>query len=566
MAEESIFQRAGRRDWPFSEDTGNYLERLLATRPFSEMDPLRRPKLEEILRLDTRVRSFKKGELIVRQGDYGTSAFMILSGRVRVVLSPALPERMIGRRETSRKPFFRILAQLWSGRRPPESFSAADLQLGANVAARTDGGEGVRVFLQDVPRVLDQHRTAVMEPGEFFGEIAALSRMPRTATVFADEDETEMLEIRWQGMRDLLRYDGRLKEHVDRIYRERALASHLRAIPLFQHLTEEARAKVLAQTEFATFGDYDWSGEYKKLVKEGKATQPNEPIVFREGDYPNGVVLIRAGFGRITQQYGRGDRTLNYIGAGQHYGFDEIAHNWKNPGKPVELQRTLRAIGYTHVIIVPTAVMEEVVLPTLPKHLLPPPVEVAAVADEPREAVPRIRPDMMEFLSENRFFNGRATMLIDLDRCTRCDDCVRACAAAHENNPRFLRYGPVHGNLMIANACMHCSDPVCMIGCPTGAIHRNLSGGEVVINPITCIGCKACFNNCPYDAIRMVEIRNEKGAPVLGADLRPILKATKCDLCIEQIGGPACQRACPHDALARQNLTNLGEFADWVDR
>jgi Fe-S-cluster-containing hydrogenase component 2 len=48
--------------------------------------------------------------------------------------------------------------------------------------------------------------------------------------------------------------------------------------------------------------------------------------------------------------------------------------------------------------------------------------------------------------------------------------------------------------------------------------------------------------------------------------MRPILKATKCDLCIEQIGGPACQRACPHGALTRQNLTNLNEFADWVDR
>src|SRR6476661_7639990 len=122
MPEENIFRRAGRRDWPFSDETGQHLDRLLATRPFSEMDPQRRPKLQEILLLDTRVRTFKKGELIVRQGDYGTSAFMMLSGRARVVLNPELPERMIGRRETARKPFFRLLAQLWAGRRPPESF------------------------------------------------------------------------------------------------------------------------------------------------------------------------------------------------------------------------------------------------------------------------------------------------------------------------------------------------------------------------------------------------------------------------------------------------------------
>lgn len=530
------------------------------------MDPQRRPKLEEILRLDTRVRSFKKGELIVRQGDYGTSAFMILSGSARVVLEPDLPERMIGRKETARKPFLKILAQLWSSRKPPESFSAANLKLGAEVNARREEGKEFRVLLQDIPRVLDKHRTATMGPGEFFGEIAALSRMPRTATIFADEDDTELLEIRWQGFRDLLRYDSRLKEHIDQLYRNNALVSHIRAIPIFHHLTNEQRAQVLAATEFGTFGDYDWSGEYKKLVAQGKAAQPNEPLIAREGDYPNGVVLIRSGFGRVTQQYGRGDRTLNYIGVGQYYGFEEIVHNWRNPEKPVELQRTLRAIGYTHVIIVPTAIMEKVVLPTLPKHLLPPAIELASKEEGAVEAAPRIRPDMMEFLSENRFFNGRATMLIDLDRCTRCDDCVRACATAHDNNPRFLRYGPVHGNLMVANACMHCADPVCLIGCPTGAIHRNQSGGEVVINPITCIGCKMCFNNCPYDAIRMVEIRNENDAVVMGPDMRPIIKATKCDLCIDQLGGPACQRACPHGALARQNLTNLNEFADWVDR
>lgn len=530
------------------------------------MDPQRSNRVKDILLLDTRPRVYRKGELIVRQGDYGTSAFMVLSGRARVVVSPELPETVIGRREPKRKPLLRLLAQLWSGRKPPESFRAAELNLGTKFRANDPDGEGVRVFLQDVPRVLDEHRTAAMEPGEFFGEIAALSRMPRTATIFADADETELLEIRWQGLRDLLRLDSRLKEHVDRIYRARALESHILAIPLFQHLTEEGRAKVLEQTEFGTYGDYDWSGEYKKLVKAGKATQPNEPIVAREGDYPNGVVLIRGGFGRITQKYGRGDRTLNYIGAGQHYGFEEIAHNWRNPNKPVALQRTLRAIGYTHVVIVPTSVMEEWVLPTLPAHLLPPPIKISEPSEENAESAARIRPDMMEFLSENRFFNGRATMLIDLDRCTRCDDCVRACAIAHDNNPRFLRFGPIHGNLMVANACMHCADPVCMIGCPTGAIHRSLSGGEVVINPVTCIGCKACFNNCPYDAIRMVEIRNGAGALVIDSDLKPILKATKCDLCIEQLGGPACERACPHGALSRQNLTELDQFADWVER
>jgi Fe-S-cluster-containing dehydrogenase component len=171
---------------------------------------------------------------------------------------------------------------------------------------------------------------------------------------------------------------------------------------------------------------------------------------------------------------------------------------------------------------------------------------------------------MMEFVAEHRSFNGTKTMLIDLELCTRCDDCVRACASTHNNNPRFLRNGPINGNVMVANACMHCVDPVCMIGCPTGAIHRNAFEGEVVINQATCIGCQSCASNCPYDAIRMVEARDTKGRLVMDQEMKTILKATKCDLCVDQYGGPACERACPHDALVRINMNDLDGFSRWL--
>jgi Fe-S-cluster-containing dehydrogenase component len=172
----------------------------------------------------------------------------------------------------------------------------------------------------------------------------------------------------------------------------------------------------------------------------------------------------------------------------------------------------------------------------------------------------------MEFLTEHRFFNGTQAMLIDMDRCTRCDDCVRACASTHDNNPRFLRHGPVHDTMMVAQACMHCADPICMIGCPTGAIHRDAFEGEVVINSATCIGCTVCANNCPYSAIRMVEARDESGQILVASDAKPIVKATKCDLCLDQYGGPACVRACPHDALERVDLNTLDNLADWLKR
>ena len=161
-------------------------------------------------------------------------------------------------------------------------------------------------------------------------------------------------------------------------------------------------------------------------------------------------------------------------------------------------------------------------------------------------------------------------MLINLDRCTRCDDCVRGCAAAHDNNPRFVRHGPIRGNIMVANACMHCADPVCMIGCPTGAISREDIEGQVVINEDTCIGCATCYSNCPYDAIRMITVRNRKGEFRIATSGEsvgtPIYKATKCDLCVDQTGGPACVRACPHDALQRVNMQDVDSLARFIKR
>jgi len=549
------------------------VDRLLGIAPFSKMNPENFPKrspLREILKHDTRVRSFRKGELVVRAGDYGTSAFLIMSGSTRVVLQPGLPPTLLGRRESTKKSFFKVIAQLWSNPKEPESYKPSQLRQSAGVAARGVGDE-VKVFLQDVPRILDAHKTAVIEPGEFFGEIAALSRMPRTATIFAESEQAELLEIRWQGLRDLMKYDEALRLHIEEIYRARALRTALREIPIFRQLSDDALAQVMARTEFGTYGDYDWSGDYKRLAQSAESGQrKQEPAIAEEGDYPNGVVLIKAGFARMSQKFGNGHRTLNYLGAGQIYGLSEIAHNWRKPDAHVPLQYTLRVIGYTHVIVIPTAVMESVVLPAIAKEHLPPliaPAEEQELLPPPAiDAAAKIGADMLEFLTENRFFNGTATMAINLDRCTRCDDCVRACAAAHDNNPRFLRHGPTSGRLMIAHACMHCADPICMIGCPTGAIHRDAFGGQVVINPATCIGCKSCANNCPYEAIRMVEVRDGKGEFLVDKEMKPILKATKCDLCVDQMGGPACERACPHGALARVNMNDLDSFAEWLKR
>ncbi len=568
-----VIDKPERWDSSFDPDmTEADVNRLLEIRPFSEMNSgkfSKRTPLRGILKNDARIRRFKNGEIIVRAGDYGSSAFLVLAGNARVVLDPGLPVSLLGQRKSQHKSLFQIVAQLWTNPRDPEVRTPAELEQDTGVKV---GGEFKGVFLQDVPRILDEHLTATMSPGDFFGEIAALSRSARTSTIFAVGDATEMLEIRWQGLRDLLRFDDHLRHHIDRIYRERTLATHLREIPIFRRLNDEQLKRVIEQTQFGTYGDYDWSGDYKRLVKEGTRSPEKETIIAQEGDYPNGVVLIRSGFARLSQKFGHGHRTLNYLSAGSEFGLREIAHNWAHKDT-VPFQHSLRVIGYTHVIVVPAPVMEEIVLPTVPRDQLPEfftPAELAGTeqseSQQKLDAGAKIGPELMEFLTENRYFNGTSTMVIDMERCTRCDDCVRACASTNEGNPRFLRHGQTTGRIMVANSCMHCADPVCLIGCPTGAIHRGQTGGEVIVNQATCIGCSICSNNCPYEAIRMVEIREEDGAFMVDKDMKPIVKATKCDLCSDQLGGPACERSCPHGALKRMDMNNLDSFAKWLQR
>jgi Fe-S-cluster-containing dehydrogenase component len=124
---------------------------------------------------------------------------------------------------------------------------------------------------------------------------------------------------------------------------------------------------------------------------------------------------------------------------------------------------------------------------------------------------------------------------------------------------------------------MHCKDPECLTGCPTGSIFRD-PRGYVDIDPATCIGCFDCATQCPYDAITMVP-RNI-GDPIVTFDLMGSLKKTfsldrapaplplapsddvvaiKCNLCehtpLNPLGAKtqaySCEENCPTGALLR---------------
>src|ERR1700722_5732439 len=82
---------------------------------------------------------------------------------------------------------------------------------------------------------------------------------------------------------------------------------------------------------------------------------------------------------------------------------------------------------------------------------------------------------------------GQKLMLIDLDRCTRCDECVQACVNTHtDGRSRLFLDGPRFGRYLVPTTCRSCRDPVCMIGLP--------------------VGSQLCAKNCPYGSIQMHDL------------------------------------------------------------
>jgi CRP-like cAMP-binding protein/Fe-S-cluster-containing hydrogenase component 2 len=465
---------------------------LLAELPADVLEKLR-PNLFEC--------QYKQGELILREGEYCDGAYYLLDGLVEVRFgrSDGAPDKMA----TAEKQNARSWASLRGGRK---------------AAASAAVNPTATVLLPEIPVDLTPGERTVLERGEIFGEGSALSRYPIATDITAASDVSCLL-IRTPALRAMLDVPelASFKELFDTRYKQRALRAHLHRVDLFKDLGDAVIERLIEAVDLVTF-------------KPGR-------VIVEQGKPADAFFLVRGGYVKVGVKVGSGDVAATYLRKGDWAGETALLLDEPWPF-------TLTALEHVELVKLARGDMQEVLRefpqlePQLWQTLTSRLKQVRQAAGDPLHSQP------LQFAMDSGLIHGESVLLINLETCTRCDECVRGCADAHGGEPRFVREGIKFKNFSVPIACYQCTDPVCMIGCPTGAISRPLGTLEVVINKDTCIGCENCARRCPWQNIKMVGAEktavNEKG-----------LIASKCDLCVGRDAGPACVQMCPHGAAVR---------------
>jgi CRP-like cAMP-binding protein/Fe-S-cluster-containing hydrogenase component 2 len=465
-------------------------------------------------------RRLKAGEVLFRQGDAGNTAFLIKSGRLGIRISAEDPQPKRG--------LFRGPGQ------------------------RGRDEEGMDTELTPAALIV--------------GEMACMSGSPRTATVAALED-TELWELRRNVLDRLMRLPS-LKGRFEAKYRERILDLALRHAELFDGIDD---------VEFKRIVDYLRPRITFVRVNPGQ-------ILFRQGDQSNAMYLIRLGHGRVgVQRFGGEVRVLSR-GPGTILGeigllalsprdirrspgevdealknaLDRAGNDIRSAIPPGDRNATCSALTQLELARLSRADFLQMVrdFPLLRRRL------VEHALSDLRSDV-ESTPLLSEYVAQG-LYEGQSILALDMDLCTRCDECTRGCVQQHGTAShgvpvtRMLRDGLRFANYTIATACRSCVDPHCMEGCPVDAIHRG-KHLQIVIED-HCIGCGLCASNCPYGNISMVpnQLRrfeapdqDHPGASIILA--QP--KAVTCDLCDAEgrrsTPEPRCVSSCPHGAASR---------------
>ena len=428
--------------------------------------------------------------------------------------------------------------------------------------------------------VTDDHNTtrkvAELQPGTCFGERSVLAGQPRNATIKVPEGaEARVIEIQRPALR-LLKKLQKFGHMLDVAYRKYGLDHTLLEI---EQSTEGAFPPELLRQ----------LGDAARFTVYGK-----NHVLFQEGDVINRLVFIKNGWARRTRGIGANptradmvmelgkDIGIDFLGAGNCLGIEALSTDDKSEW------------SYTATIMARSEVLEVAVSrlranPRLREMVMnhlgvfsrvddrppEPPVDRRVVAAEGREITTGI-------------VDATNLLVMDMDLCIRCGNCSLACHRVHGQS-RLLRRGihitrPVKPesrsiqHVLAPSVCLHCQDPECLTGCPTGAIGR-FSEGQIDIDPETCIGCGDCATQCPYNAITMIPRKPvlDKPASTVGKlkswlslaqpKMPPAvtevdnLLAVKCNLCENTPLNPkkakkaaySCQENCPTGALVRVN-------------
>jgi len=101
----------------------------------------------------------------------------------------------------------------------------------------------------------------------------------------------------------------------------------------------------------------------------------------------------------------------------------------------------------------------------------------------------------------------RLGMVINLNNCDGCLECVTACKGLHGTSRgahwiyvmAYTDPDLEHENFFV-RTCMHCANAPCEKVCPVGARHTREKDGLVLTDYDICIGCRYCMVSCPYGA------------------------------------------------------------------
>jgi len=456
-------------------------------------------------------RRFRKGDILCKEGDFGSTAFYILEGKAQVSISS--PMAHVKTKGGAQGLFKRLTSSLVGRDSDKREGETRDKTIPIDASVDLAYGNPV----------------AELNPGDLVGEMTCMNFYPRSATVRATTDVVAFEMLR--NVLDIMMKNKSFRAQLDENYRKRALENHLRGVPMFS----------------------DLSPDFIEHLKESVELQRYAPgqVIARQGDPADSFYLVRIGFVKVSEHYPGGELVLAYLSRGDYFGEIGLL------GGGV---RTASCTALDHVEVVRICgddfrqMIER--FPSVRQGLQAVATERLAQNHQRMKMVESVPID--QFLSQG-LMEAQSLLILDLQKCTRCDACVNACADAHDGVTRLIRDGLRFDQFLVATSCRQCRDPLCMVGCPVGSIRRRNSL-EVIIED-WCIGCGLCARNCPYGNINLHPFEVMADDPDHAGRKKAVVqqKATSCDLCTH-LEEPSCVYACPHDAAHRVDPRQF--FAD----